>query len=256
MKPYEEFLRAKIKMASFKGFQVKPEACHPILFPHQRDIVRWSVLGGNRAIFASFGLGKSVMQCEWLRQVIGAAGGLGLIVCPLGVRQELIRDAAMLGIELRFIRSAAEIQDGHAFYCTNYETVRDGKLDPQLFTAVSLDEATRKASFAQQLPQHRSERAQAVREGTKAGMQARRSGKASSVPQRTAKPPPKAVDPQALQPTATVSDPAGLLQKPECVRFLTRFERLAAEKAPPLPPDPPSSWAQAVIQNRRLEAAP
>lgn len=144
---YTDFLRRKIKMAQFKGFQIEPEACHEILFPHQRDIVRWAVLGGNRAIFASFGLGKSVMQCEWLRQIIAAAGGLGLIVCPLGVRQELIRDAAMLGIRLVFIRSASEIVNGQAFYCTNYETVRDGKLDPQMFTAVSLDEASVLRSF-------------------------------------------------------------------------------------------------------------
>lgn len=144
---YTDFLRRKIKMAQFKGFDIEPQACHEILFPHQRDIVRWAVLGGNRAIFASFGLGKSVMQCEWLRQIIGAAGGLGLIVCPLGVRQELIRDAAMLGIRLVFIRSASEIVDGKAFYCTNYETVRDGKLDPQQFTAVSLDEASVLRSF-------------------------------------------------------------------------------------------------------------
>ena len=144
---YTDFLRRKIRMASFKGFDIKPEAAHPVLFPHQRDIVRWAVLGGNRAIFASFGLGKSVMQCEWLRQIVAAAGGIGLIVCPLGVRQELIRDAAMLGIKLVFIRSAAEIVDGQAFYCTNYETVRDGKLDPRLFTAVSLDEASVLRSF-------------------------------------------------------------------------------------------------------------
>jgi DNA methylase/Helicase conserved C-terminal domain len=144
---YTEFLRQKIKMARFSGFTVEPQDCHEILFPHQRDIVRWAVLGGNRAIFASFGLGKSVMQCEWLRQIIGAAGGTGLIVCPLGVRQELIRDAAMLGIRLVFIRSASEIVDGQAFYCTNYETVRDGKLNPQQFTAVSLDEASVLRSF-------------------------------------------------------------------------------------------------------------
>jgi hypothetical protein len=98
-------------------------------------------------IFAKFGLGKSIMQCEWLRQIIAAAGGLGLIVCPLGVRQELIRDAAMLGVRLVFIRSAAEIEPGQAFYITNYETVRDGKLDPALFTAVSLDEASVLRSF-------------------------------------------------------------------------------------------------------------
>ncbi len=147
MSDYTDFLRRKIKLATFKGFDVRPEALHEKLFPHQRDIVRWAVLGGNRAIFAKFGLGKSVMQCEWLRQVIAAAGGLGLVVCPLGVRQELIRDAAMLGIKLVFIRSAAEIIDGQAFYCTNYETIRDGKLSPTLFTAVSLDEASVLRSF-------------------------------------------------------------------------------------------------------------
>jgi SAM-dependent methyltransferase len=144
---YTTFLRSKIKMASFKGFDIKPEAAHEILFPHQRDIVRWAVLGGNRAIFASFGLGKSVMQCEWLRQIIIQVGGNGLIVCPLGVRQELIRDAAMLGMDLKFIRSASEMGDFGGFYVTNYETIRDGKLDPALFTAVSLDEASVLRSF-------------------------------------------------------------------------------------------------------------
>lgn len=144
---YTKFLRKKIKMASFKGFDIQPEDAHPILFSHQRDIVRWAVQGGNRAIFASFGLGKSVMQCEWLRQIINAAGGYGLIVCPLGVRQELIRDAAMVGVTLKFIRSAADMDSEHQFYVTNYETVRDGKLAPGVFTAVSLDEASVLRSF-------------------------------------------------------------------------------------------------------------
>ena len=144
---YAAFLREKIKLANFSGFDVRPEACHPALFPHQRDIVRWAVLGGNRAIFASFGLGKSVMQCEWLRQIVGATQQPGLIVCPLGVRQELIRDAAMLGVELRFIRSAGEMTPGDLFYVTNYETVRDGKLDPRIFGAASLDEASVLRSF-------------------------------------------------------------------------------------------------------------
>lgn len=139
---YADFLRAKINMASFKGVTLEPTAIHPMLFPFQNDIVRWAVQGGNRAVFAKFGLGKSMMQCEWLRQIVTAMGGLGLIVCPLGVRQELIRDAAKLDIKLVFIRSAAEIVEGQAFYITNYETIRDGKLDPALFKAVSLDEAS------------------------------------------------------------------------------------------------------------------
>lgn len=147
MNDYTEFLRQKIKMANFKGFSVAPGDVHPVLYPHQKDIVRWAVQGGNRAIFAKFGLGKSIMQVEWMRQIIGSAGGNGLIVCPLGVRQELVRDAAMLGVKLVFIRSDSEMVEGQAFYITNYETVRDGKLDPALFTAVSLDEASVLRSF-------------------------------------------------------------------------------------------------------------
>lgn len=146
MTTYSEFLRAKIKLAHFDGFKVQPEAINPMLFPHQRDIVRWAVEGGNRAIFASFGLGKSIMQCEWLLQIGDITGGRGLVVCPLGVRQELIRDAAKLGIDLQFIRTADEMRAGQ-FFITNYESIRDGKLDPTIFTAVSLDEASVLRSF-------------------------------------------------------------------------------------------------------------
>ncbi|MGN8554418.1 UNVERIFIED_CONTAM: hypothetical protein OHV15_17720, partial [Microbacterium sp. SLM126] len=147
MDRYDEFLRAKIKMARFDGFDTDPAEVNPILFGHQRDIVRWAVKGGNRGIFASFGLGKSVMQCEWGRLTVEHAGGDLLLVAPLGVRQELIRDARMLGIDLRFIRTDAEVDAGHRFYLTNYESVRDGKLDPRRFTAVSLDEASVLRSF-------------------------------------------------------------------------------------------------------------
>jgi hypothetical protein len=142
MTNYTDFLRQKIKMAQFKGFTVEPSDLSPILFPHQRDVVRWAVQGGNRAIFAKFGLGKSVMQCEWLRQITSQTDKPGLIVCPLGVRQELMRDGAMVGLELRFIRTTAEITPDHRHYITNYESVRDGKLNPSSFGAVSLDEAS------------------------------------------------------------------------------------------------------------------
>src|SRR5215813_1609298 len=91
-----------------RGFDIA-DAVHPLLKPHQRAIVASCVGGGRRAIFAAFALGKSVMQLEVLRLTLAQAGGIGLIVCPLGVRQEFIRDAAMLGIEVRFVRRDAEL---------------------------------------------------------------------------------------------------------------------------------------------------
>lgn len=145
---YDQFLRAKVKLAEQFGFEVADSDVSPILKPHQRDIVRWLVRMGRAACFAAFGLGKSVIQLEVVRIVLqrlhetGDAGALGLIVIPLGVRQEFMRDAEMLGIKVRFIRRIEEADDSSTIYLTNYETVRDGKLDPRAFAVASLDEAS------------------------------------------------------------------------------------------------------------------
>ncbi|MBM0235893.1 hypothetical protein JNW88_00125 [Micromonospora sp. ATA32] len=146
MTSYLDFLTAKTPVAATTGLHVDPGEVHPILKPHQRDIVTWAVRGGRRAIFAAFGLGKSVIQLEILRLVLSRTGGRALIVCPLGVRQEFVRDAAMLGLTVTFTRTSGGV-DGPGIYLTNYESVRDGKLDPNLFNAVSLDEASILRSF-------------------------------------------------------------------------------------------------------------
>lgn len=147
MTAYIDFLRQKIRLADFAGFEIDDSEINPILKPHQMAIVKWAVRGGCRAIFAAFGLGKSVIQIEILRLIQKHAGGPVLICVPLGVRQEFRRDGLMLGVTFKFIRSADEMEDGHVFYLTNYESIRDGKLDPNLFTAASLDEASVLRSF-------------------------------------------------------------------------------------------------------------
>ena len=149
---YEEFLRAKVKLASFTGFDVPLEALNPALKPHTRDIVRWAVKGGNRAVFASFGLHKTATQLEILRVIGQHRPGLRLQVLPLGVRQEFFREVAErfagdFAMDLRFIRSDSEIGDERTVYLTNYESVREGKVTPGLFRATSLDEASILRSF-------------------------------------------------------------------------------------------------------------
>lgn len=122
---YDSFLKSKIKLAEQFGFDVFDSQVNPILKPHQRDMVRWMVRMGRAACFAAFGLGKSVIQLEAVRLTLERAGGMGLIVIPLGVRQEFMRDADMLGIRVRFIRRIEEADDTDVIYLTNYETVRD-----------------------------------------------------------------------------------------------------------------------------------
>ena len=146
MTRYEEFLEDKRAMAPQMGFEVSKDEISPVLFPHQRDIVRWALAGGRRAIFAAFGLGKSIMQLEIMRLVLAHEGGRCLVICPLGVRQEFMRDAELLGIEPVFVRRDEELA-GDGIYLTNYESVRDGRLSPDSFVAVSLDEASVLRSF-------------------------------------------------------------------------------------------------------------
>ena len=145
MSRYRQFLEAKAPVPAEQGTPIEAGDIHPMLFPHQRAIVEWAVRGGRRAIFAAFGLGKSVMQLETLR-LVTPTDARALVICPLGVRAEFVHDAELLGIDITFVRRTDEI-DGPGIYITNYESVRDGKLDVGLFTAVSLDEASVLRSF-------------------------------------------------------------------------------------------------------------
>jgi len=142
---YEKFLQSKIKIEKEQGHVIQASGINPILKPHQKAIVEWMVKGGRRACFASFGLGKSIIQLEAVRITRDISGGMGLIVIPLGVRQEFVRDS----IEIlkwehapKFIRRIEEATDPNRIYMTNYETIRDGKLDPADFSVATLDEAS------------------------------------------------------------------------------------------------------------------
>jgi DNA modification methylase len=172
--PYRDFLARKVKVAAAQGFDVAVDEVNPLLNRHQPDAVRWACAGGRRALFEAFGLGKSMQQLEIMRLARRHAGGAVLIVLPLGVRQEFAQDAHLLNTgespivtdeqrralaawhaedparaqSVRFIRTNAEIDpEFQGVHLTNYESVRDGKLDPNLFTAVSLDEASVLRSF-------------------------------------------------------------------------------------------------------------
>lgn len=68
-----------------------------------------------------------MMQLEIIRLILSRAGGRGLIVCPLGVRQEFGIDAAKLGGTVRFVRRTVEVDTADGIWITNYESIRDGR---------------------------------------------------------------------------------------------------------------------------------
>ena len=70
MRDYMEFIADKRTHAPHSGFD-PGDSISDVLFPHQRDIVRWAVIGGRRAIFAAFGLGKSFRTLPFASRTTG-----------------------------------------------------------------------------------------------------------------------------------------------------------------------------------------
>lgn len=147
---YIDFLKTKIELAPMGGFEVDKSKINKALKPHQADAVAWALQGGRRALFESFGLGKTVQEIEFCKQAIDHEGGKALIVLPLGVKQEFTQDAVnVLGYEKpKYVRNMEEVKAAtESILLTNYERVRDGDIRPDYFTATSLDEASVLRSF-------------------------------------------------------------------------------------------------------------
>lgn len=144
---YRQFLRAKVRLAPRHGFDVGAGEINPALKDFAQVIVRWAAAGGRRGIFSSFGLHKTSVQIELARLALKRAAR-PLIVVPLGVRQEFFEEAAVrftgeFAVNLVFIRSTSEMDLARTdvIYLTNYESVRENKIDLALFGFASLDEA-------------------------------------------------------------------------------------------------------------------
>ena len=128
---YSEFLDTKRPVVSAIG-PVDPGEPHPMLFPFQRDLVRWAVRKGRAALFADTGLGKTLMQVEWARLM----GERTLIVAPLSVARQTVREAEKIGVPVAYTRG--DLLDGISI--TNYEMVEH--FDPGQYGAVVLDESS------------------------------------------------------------------------------------------------------------------
>ena len=139
----------KMEIAKDSGFEIDKSEINAVLKPHQRDAVQWALRGGRRALFESFGLGKTIQELEFCHQCIKHDGGKALIVLPLGVKQEFTRDAVnILGYEEpEYVRTMEGVKAAKTeIVLSNYERVRDGDIDPTYFTATSLsDQSLQKA---------------------------------------------------------------------------------------------------------------
>ncbi len=126
---YDEFVASKAITSPQSGFA--PDGISESLFAFQRDIVRWACVKGRACIFADCGMGKTIMQLEWSRLVCEHVGvGTVLIVAPLAVAAQTVREGRKFGISVNRCQSADDMTDG--VNITNYERLH-------LFDGIEID---------------------------------------------------------------------------------------------------------------------
>ena len=132
---YQEFLASKRLVAPTVGVDVAPEQLHPALFPWQAQLVHWALRKGRAALFCSTGLGKTIQSLAWSQH----AAERTLLLAPLAVAQQTVREGEKFGISVTYARSM-ETAAERGITITNYEML--SHFDPAAFGAVVLDESS------------------------------------------------------------------------------------------------------------------
>lgn len=139
---YLEYLDGKKQLGAEHGFV--PQLLPEFLFPFQRMLVDWACRKGRAAILADCGMGKTPMQLAWAEQVARHSGGRVLILTPLAVTSQTVREGDKFG--LKCVRSVAgELPRDSRIVVTNYERLH--MFNPEDFSGVVCDESSILKSF-------------------------------------------------------------------------------------------------------------
>ena len=135
---YSEFLKSKRFVLESSGFDIDKSELNNMLYDFQKDIVRWALKKGKACIFADCGLGKTPMQLSWAYQVSKHTGGKVLILAPLAVADQTLREAEKFGYEAKVVESQEDCITG--INITNYEKL--SHFIANEFIGIVLDESS------------------------------------------------------------------------------------------------------------------
>lgn len=142
LQEYREFIASRSIDAAINGF--KPRPINEAAKAHQSAVLEFALNKGKTAAFLDTGLGKSFIELEYARQCAEETGKPSLILTPLAVAGQMVREGQKFGIDARQIRDQAEV--GNGVMVANYE--RLPKLNSSAFGAVVLDESSILKSYA------------------------------------------------------------------------------------------------------------
>jgi len=144
LEEYRQFIASRAGVAQMQGFDPMP--INQMAKAHQKAAIEFALNRGKSAAFLDTGLGKSFIELEFARQVAEETGKPSLILTPLAVAGQMVREGQKFGIDARQVSEQSEV--GAGVMVANYE--RLPKLDFDVFGGVVLDESSILKSFAGQ----------------------------------------------------------------------------------------------------------
>lgn len=140
---YHDFLRTKAIIHEPHGFEVdRNQLCHS-LFEWQKDVVVWALKKGRCALLQDCGMGKTLEQLSWAEQVHEHTGKPVLILAPLSVADQTVKEAKKFGLFCKRVRHMEELSN---ICVTNYEMVEHFNLD--VLGGIVLDESSILKNFS------------------------------------------------------------------------------------------------------------
>ena len=139
---YHKFIEAKTQLGQQSGFS--PLWMPEFLFPFQQSLVEWALLKGRAAIFADCGLGKTPMQLVWAQNIVQHENKPVLILTPLAVSAQTVREGDKFGIQVEQSRNG-KFHSQSKLIVTNYEQLHH--FDRTAFAGCVCDESGILKSF-------------------------------------------------------------------------------------------------------------
>lgn len=146
---YSDFLLKKAPATKAYGFEPRLDI-NQMLFPFQRHVVEWALRRGRAAIYADCGMGKGPMSLEWSRHVADYTNGRVIILAPLAVAQQFVREGRKFEIDVTYAKRQSEAPK-KGITVTNYE--RLDAFDTSTFDGVVVDEVSILKSFMGKIKQ-------------------------------------------------------------------------------------------------------
>ncbi len=137
MREYNDLLEAKKTKKIESGFDVEESGLNPRLFDFQKYCVKRMVKEGRGAVFAGCGNGKTLISLEWATKVAEHEGKPILILAPLSVSRQTIKEGAKFGYKVDLYR---DMDESTTIAITNYEQIEN--VDISRFVGVVLDESS------------------------------------------------------------------------------------------------------------------